>query len=112
MPSIGPAIMQEQYWADGLGGYYLSAADTGDIIIRTLSARDDATPNANAVMLSNLSRAAYDHRRMPSIATRAEALRKALVGEALRAGEPAYGLLQRAGRSSAAAACGADPRRR
>jgi uncharacterized protein len=48
-------IMQAQYWAEGRGGYYLSAADTGDIIIRTLSARDDAVPNANATMIANLS---------------------------------------------------------
>jgi uncharacterized protein YyaL (SSP411 family) len=48
-------VMQAQYWAEGQGGYYLSAADTGDIIIRTLSARDDAVPNANAVMLGDLA---------------------------------------------------------
>ncbi|HEY7644965.1 MAG TPA: thioredoxin domain-containing protein [Hyphomicrobiales bacterium] len=76
-------IMQEQYWADGLGGYYLSAADTGDIIVRTLSARDDATPNANPVMLSNLS-ALHMITGEFHYRDRAEALRKALIGEALR----------------------------
>jgi uncharacterized protein YyaL (SSP411 family) len=76
------AVMQAQYWAE-TGGYYLSAADTTDIIIRTLSARDDATPNANPVMFANLN-ALYlitgkdDYRQM------AEALRKALAGEALQ----------------------------
>jgi len=47
-------VMNRHYAAEQ-GGYYLSADDTGDIIIRMISARDDATPNANAVMLSNLS---------------------------------------------------------
>jgi uncharacterized protein YyaL (SSP411 family) len=76
-------IMQEQYWANGLGGYYLSAADTNDIMIRTLSARDDAAPNANPVMLGNLAAlhlitGEFRYRDL------AETLRKALIGEALR----------------------------
>lgn len=49
-------IMDRFYWSQEHGGYYLAARDTQDIIIPTLSARDDATPNANATMLSNLMR--------------------------------------------------------
>ncbi len=45
----------EKHFAAENGGYYLSADDTTDVIIRTLAAHDDATPNANAVMLANLS---------------------------------------------------------
>ena len=76
-------IMQAQYWVDGHGGYYLSAADTTDIIIRTLSARDDAVPNANAVMLGNL---AALHLIRGEIRYRdvAETLRTGLSGEAMR----------------------------
>ncbi len=49
------ATLHRHYWnADG-GGYYLSADDTRDVIIRTLAASDDAMPNANAVMLGNLA---------------------------------------------------------
>jgi uncharacterized protein YyaL (SSP411 family) len=74
-------VMQAQYWAES-GGYYLSAADTGDIIIRTLSARDDATPNANPVMLSNLT-AFYLITGDAQYRDIAEILREGLVGEAL-----------------------------
>ncbi|MGB0083961.1 MAG: thioredoxin domain-containing protein [Rhodomicrobiaceae bacterium] len=76
-------IMQAQYWAEPQGGYYLSAADTNDIIIRTLSARDDATPNANAVMLGNLV-ALYVMTGEPRYRDTAEAMRKSISGEAFR----------------------------
>ncbi len=76
-------IMRTQYWAEPQGGYYLSAADTGDIIIRTLSARDDATPNANAVMLGNLV-ALYLITGETSYRDSAEAMRKGFSGEAFR----------------------------
>ncbi len=47
-------IMNKHYIAEN-GGYYLSADDVGDLILRPLSATDDAVPNANATMLQNLS---------------------------------------------------------
>jgi uncharacterized protein YyaL (SSP411 family) len=74
-------VMQAQYWAAS-GGYYMSAADTGDIIIRTLSARDDATPNANPVMLGNLV-ALYLITGEEQYRAIAEMVRKGLAGEAL-----------------------------
>jgi hypothetical protein len=46
-------VMDRHYTAEG-GGYYLAADDTRDLIIRPLSASDDAVPNANATMLQNL----------------------------------------------------------
>ncbi|MDZ4791982.1 MAG: thioredoxin domain-containing protein [Hyphomicrobiales bacterium] len=46
--------MDERYTAES-GGYYLSADDTTDVMIRTLAAHDDATPNANSIMLANLN---------------------------------------------------------
>jgi len=49
------AILDEHYWAADLGGYYLAADDTTDLIVRPLSALDDATPNANGVMVANLA---------------------------------------------------------
>ena len=39
--------------ADG-GGYAFTADDTPDVIVRMRGAHDDATPNANAIMISNL----------------------------------------------------------
>ena len=45
--------LDRHFWCDDHGGYYLSANDTDDIIIRTHNAHDDSTPNPNAVMASN-----------------------------------------------------------
>ena len=47
-------VMDRHYWAHDLGGYHLAADDTKDLIVRPLSGLDDAAPNANAVMVSNL----------------------------------------------------------
>jgi uncharacterized protein YyaL (SSP411 family) len=47
-------VLDKHYWADELGGYYFTADDTSDLIVRPFSGHDEATPNANAVMASNL----------------------------------------------------------
>ena len=47
--------LDEHYWSDELGGYCLAADDTDDLIVRPFSGHDDATPNANAMMISNLT---------------------------------------------------------
>jgi uncharacterized protein len=47
-------VLDHHYWAEGHGGYYLAADDTGDLIVRTINALNDATPNANGTMVSNL----------------------------------------------------------
>ena len=47
-------VLDAHYWSDALGGYCLAADDTDDLIVRPFSGLDDATPNANAVMISNL----------------------------------------------------------
>jgi uncharacterized protein len=47
-------VLDTHYWADDLGGYYFAADDTGDLIVRPFSGQDEATPNANGVMVSNL----------------------------------------------------------
>jgi uncharacterized protein YyaL (SSP411 family) len=75
------AILRQHYRAE-TGGYYLSADDTRDIAIRTLSARDDATPSANSVMLGNLT-ALYLLTGDARYRDEAEALRRGFVGEAL-----------------------------
>jgi uncharacterized protein YyaL (SSP411 family) len=48
------AVMNRHYSANG-GGYFLAADDTSDLILRPLSASDDAVPNPNATMLQNLA---------------------------------------------------------
>ncbi len=50
------ANMTDLFWNEEQGGYYYTASDSTDLIRRTYSAADDATPNANATMLANLSR--------------------------------------------------------
>jgi uncharacterized protein YyaL (SSP411 family) len=47
-------VLDRHYWAPDLGGYYYVADDTGDLIVRPFSGQDEATPNANGVMVSNL----------------------------------------------------------
>jgi uncharacterized protein YyaL (SSP411 family) len=47
-------VLDRHYWSSDLGGYYFTADDTSDLIVRPFSGQDDATPNANAVMVSNL----------------------------------------------------------
>jgi uncharacterized protein YyaL (SSP411 family) len=47
-------VLDRHYWAPDLGGYYFAADDTQDLILRPINAQDDAVPNANGVMVSNL----------------------------------------------------------
>jgi uncharacterized protein YyaL (SSP411 family) len=47
-------VLDTHYWSDALAGYHLAADDTQDLIVRPLTGLDDATPNANAVMVTNL----------------------------------------------------------
>ncbi|MBC8048572.1 MAG: thioredoxin domain-containing protein [Chitinophagales bacterium] len=70
--------IDERYTAEG-GGYYLSADDTTDVMIRTLAAHDDATPNANPIMLANLN-ALYLLTGDDAYRTRAQRLYEAFSG--------------------------------
>ena len=53
-PSAGAPRSMRHYWVADGGGYAFTADDTPDVIVRMRGAHDDATPNANAVMISNL----------------------------------------------------------
>lgn len=44
------------YWDDENGGYFFTAADAPDLIVRTKTALDNATPSGNGVMAECLSR--------------------------------------------------------
>jgi uncharacterized protein YyaL (SSP411 family) len=49
----------DKHYADpDTGGYYLSADDAGDLLLRPHSTQDDATPNPNSVAAQNLVRLA------------------------------------------------------
>lgn len=44
------------YWDHADGGYFFTADYADDILIRMKAVRDDATPNANATMMANLTK--------------------------------------------------------
>ncbi len=48
--------LNTHYWAGDAGGYYLTADDAEALIVRTRTADDDATPNANGTMVDVLTR--------------------------------------------------------
>jgi len=72
-------VLDRHYWADDLGGYYFVADDTDDLIVRPLSGQDEATPNANGVMVSNLA-ALYLWTGEERFRARAEAILRAFAG--------------------------------
>jgi hypothetical protein len=47
-------VLDQHYWSENLGGYYFTADDTSDLIVRPFSGQDEATPNANGTMVSTL----------------------------------------------------------
>lgn len=48
------ATLDRHYWDTEAGGYFTSADDTSDVVVRLKSASDDAVPSANTIQLSNL----------------------------------------------------------
>ena len=48
------ATLHAHHWMTDCGGYATTANDTIDVIVQMETARDDATPNGNAVMVGNL----------------------------------------------------------
>jgi hypothetical protein len=48
-------VLDRHYWMAEPGGYATSADDTRDVIVRLRPGSDDATPNANAIMVANLA---------------------------------------------------------
>ena len=53
------ATVNRHYWDPEAGGYFFSADDTGDLLLRTKSVYDNATPAGNGVMLGVLARLFY-----------------------------------------------------
>jgi hypothetical protein len=76
-------VLDHHYWAEGHGGYFLAADDTGDLIVRTINALDDATPNANGIMVSNLM-ALYLWTGEERYRDRAEAIIRGFAGDVSR----------------------------
>jgi uncharacterized protein len=77
-------LLDRHYWAgEHGGGYYFAADDTDDLIVRSISAIDDATPNANGTMVANLM-ALYVWTGEERYRERAEAILKSFAGEIAR----------------------------
>ncbi len=53
------AIADDHYWDDQRGGYFFTADDAGQLIVRSKSATDHATPSGNGVMVEVLARLFY-----------------------------------------------------
>ena len=85
-------VLDRHYWAEGHGGYYLAADDTDDLIVRPINALDDATPNANGTMVSNLM-ALYSWTGDERYRDRAEELVRAFAGAVSRSVFSHTGLL-------------------
>jgi uncharacterized protein YyaL (SSP411 family) len=52
-------ILDRHYWDGKAGGYFYSADDTGDVILRNKTALDNAVPGGNGVLVGVLARLWY-----------------------------------------------------
>lgn len=53
------AVLDRHYWDSDAHGYFFTADDTADVILRTKTANDNATPAGNSVMVGVLARLFY-----------------------------------------------------
>ncbi len=74
------AVLDRHYWDRENGGYFFTADDTPDLIVRTKTAYDNATPAGNGTILAVLAKLFYLTGK-PAYRVRAEALRDAFSGE-------------------------------
>jgi uncharacterized protein len=86
------ATLDRHYWVSGAGGYAFTADDNPDVIVRLRGAHDDATPNANAIMVSNLV-ALFLLTGKQVFLERAQAIPAAFAAELARAAVAHCGLL-------------------
>ncbi len=77
------AVLDAHYWDAGAGGYFFTADDTADLILRTKTVYDNATPAGNGLMAENLARL-YFLTGKDVFRDRAEALIAAFSGELAR----------------------------
>jgi uncharacterized protein YyaL (SSP411 family) len=74
------ATLERHFWIADSGGYAFTADDTPDVIVRMRGAHDDAVPNANAIMLTNLV-TLYLLTGKPAYLERAEAIPRAFAAD-------------------------------
>ncbi len=73
-------VLDAHYWDPKAGGYFVTADDTGDVILRNKTAVDHATPAGNATMIAVLARLHYLTGRS-AYRERADAVVAAFAGE-------------------------------
>ncbi|WP_340116361.1 thioredoxin domain-containing protein [Pelagibius sp. 7325] len=76
-------VLDRHYWDAENGGYFLTADDTPDLILRTKTAYDSAVPAGNGTVLGVLARLFYLTGK-PAYRERADALTNAFSGELTR----------------------------
>ncbi len=77
------ALLDAHFWDAAGGGYFMTADDTRDMVVRPKSAADNAVPNGNGVMVEVLARL-YHLTGDPRFEDRARALVAAFAGEVER----------------------------
>jgi uncharacterized protein YyaL (SSP411 family) len=77
------STLDAHYWDAMGGGYFFTADDAGDLIVRAKNANDNAVPSGNGTMLANLARL-YLLTGQDSYRQRGEELRRAFAGELQR----------------------------
>jgi uncharacterized protein YyaL (SSP411 family) len=76
-------LLDTHFWDQANGGYFMTADDTTDMVVRPKSAGDNAVPNGNGVMVGVLARL-YLVTGEPRFEERARALVSAFSGEVER----------------------------
>jgi len=89
------ATLDRHYWDAATGGYFLTADDTPDLIVRTKTAYDSAVPSGNGIMLAVLARLHLLTGKQP-YRERADALAAAFSGELARNAFPLASFLSSA----------------
>ncbi|MGH6931297.1 MAG: thioredoxin domain-containing protein, partial [Dongiaceae bacterium] len=74
------ATLDRHYWDPAGGGYFTTADDTRDVIVRTKNANDNAVPSGNGVMVGVLARL-FHLTGLQDFQARADALIAAFSGE-------------------------------
>lgn len=77
------AVLDRHFWDAATGGYFYTADDATDLIVRTKSAHDSAIPSGNGTMLAVLA-TLYHRTGEESYRERADALVAAFSGELAR----------------------------
>ncbi len=77
---IWTALADKHYWDDDSGGYFFTADDAANLILRSKTASDQATPSGNGVMVEVLARL-FHHTGDDRYRSRAEEVMAAFAGE-------------------------------